>query len=150
MAEYDDVRIAFQRADRIGQALALRHRRIFHFVDWDDRTTEPLPRRGEGRRGTGLWLIEQVRQNLAFQQIKGPDALDHAAHLVRHTEDVLEVAAPELFDRNDVLAIPVSNFVFAKRQVGGRGICWHFYSLVINDSKLVAIIDLRGGDGYRA
>ena len=47
MAQHDHVRIAFERADGIGQALALRHRRILHLVDRDDRAAEPFHGRRE-------------------------------------------------------------------------------------------------------
>ena len=119
MAQHDHIRVAFERADGIGQALALRHRRILHLVDRDDRAAEPFHRRGERRRGARGRFVEQVGQDLAFQQVERPDALDHAAHLVRHAEDVLQVFAAELLDGDDVLAIPVGVLVLAEGQVGG-------------------------------
>ncbi len=47
MPQHDHIRVTFERADRIRQALALRHGRIFDFVNGDDRSAEPLHRRGE-------------------------------------------------------------------------------------------------------
>ena len=119
MAQDDHIRITFERADRIRQALAFRHGRIFHLVDRDDRAAQPLHGGGERGRGARGRLIEQVGQDLAFQQVEGADALDHAAHLVRHAEYILQIVATELLDRKNILAIPVGVLVLAERKVGG-------------------------------
>ena len=125
VAQHDHVCVAFQRADGIRQAFALRDRRVFHLVDRDDAAAQPFHGRRERRRGARGRFVEQVGQDLAFQQVERADALDHAAHLVRHAEHVLQVGAAELLDGQDVLAVPGRVGVVAKRQVGGLGISGH-------------------------
>jgi len=54
--------------------------------------------------------------------------VNHIVHLVRYGEDVLEVLAAELLDREDVLAIPRGEFVVAEGQVGLIGFGGHVES----------------------
>ena len=118
MAQDDHIGVAFQRADGIRQALALRYRRVLHLVDRDDRAAQPFHGGGERRRGAGGWFVEQVGQDLALEQVKGADVVDHVVHLVRHGKDVFQVFAAELLDRDDILAIPGRILVVAEGQVG--------------------------------
>jgi hypothetical protein len=44
--------------------------------------------------------------------------VNHVVHLMRHGEDILQVFTAELFDRENILAIPGRVLVVAEGQVG--------------------------------
>ena len=129
VADDDDVGIAAQGPDGVGQALALGHGGIPHFVDGDDRSAQPLHGGHERGRRAGRGLIEQVGQDLALEQIERADPLDHGPHLVGHAEDVFQVGPAELFDREDVFPVPGRHLVVAEGQIGTLGFGRHGTSL---------------------
>ncbi|MCK7527691.1 MAG: hypothetical protein MZV64_63820 [Ignavibacteriales bacterium] len=118
MADDDDVGVALEGADGVGQALALGHRRVADLVDVDDVAAEPLHGRDERGGRPGRRLVEDRGQDLAFEQVERADPLDHDPHFVGHAEDVLQVGAAELLDRDDVLAVPGRGALVAERQMG--------------------------------
>src|SRR3989304_2019689 len=61
-------------------------------------------------------------------RVESPNTLDHAAHLVRHAEDVLQVVAPELFDGNNILAVPGRSALVTKGQIGTCVVCRHLFT----------------------
>ncbi len=90
MAQHDHVRVALQRANRVGQGFALGHRRVAHFADRDHAAAQALHGRQERRRRARRRFVEQVGQDLALEQIEGAHALDHRAHFFGHAEDVFQ------------------------------------------------------------
>jgi len=68
-------------------------------------------------------FVEQVGQDLAFEQVKGANVVNHIVHFVRHGENILQVFAAELLDREDILAIPGRGLVVA-RMAGGTYCVW--------------------------
>ena len=117
VAQHDHIGVAFQRADRVGQRLALGHRGVAHLVDRDHAAAQPLHGRGERGRGAGRRLVEQVGQDLALEQVEGAHAAHHLLHLVGHAEDVFQIGAAELLHREDVLAVERCILLVAERQV---------------------------------
>ena len=96
VSEHDDACVALEAADRVRQALALGDGGVAHLVDRDDAAAESLHGRVEARSGPGGGLVEEVGEDLSFEQVEAADPRDHLTHLPRHAEDVLQVGAAKL------------------------------------------------------
>ena len=119
MAQHDHIGIALQGAHGIGQRLALGDRGVAHLVDRDHAAAQALHRRGEGGRGAGGRLVEQVGQDLALEQVEGAHACDHLVHLVGHAKDILQVVAGQTASPRGCLCRRTARpALVAKRQVG--------------------------------
>ena len=104
MTEDDRVRVTVDDADGVFERLSLGHRRELHSDGGLDDAAEAPKRRPERQARARARLIEEVREQLTAQQVRGALARRDVAASVRDTEDPFEVAALKLRDREEVLA----------------------------------------------
>ena len=103
-----------------------------HFVDRNNAAAQALHGGGEGGGCPSGRLVEQVSQDFAFEQVECANPVDHLAHFVGNAEDVIQVCAVELLDREDIFTIEGCVVLVAQGQVrivivtDGR-ICWAFF-----------------------
>lgn len=101
VAKDDRVSVATEGAHRVGEALALRHRRG-RGSDRDDRSTQTVHSRLERTRRASRRLVEDGAQHASLQDLDGDVALDEHAHLGCDAEKSVEILAAESADGEDV------------------------------------------------
>ena len=99
----DHIRVAFQGADGVGQALAFGDRAVLDIVDGDDLTAQPHHRRHKAGTGAGGGFIEKVGEDFALEQVRAAEALHQHPHFVGHAGDVLQFGPVKLTDAENVL-----------------------------------------------
>ena len=121
MAQDDHIGVTFQRAYGIGQTFAFSHRAILHIVDRNHLATQAQHGRHKAGAGTGTWLVEEIGQDFALQQVSAAKALDQHLHFVRHPKNIIKVGAIKLAHTENVLPKKAIVHMVSRQTAAGAG-----------------------------